>query len=144
MAQGSRQVLIPWSNPCQAGGHGLPWVSSAGLGVGWLPFSWRGHGLEPESGLDVVQGVLISREMLEFIWLQILWSLLWPCAHGHWGGWYGHGTRTGKVLPPSEPRPGDISPAQGPWAWGAFVSVSIFLKMKDCSIHVLWETGIVY
>lgn len=142
MAQG-RQMLIPQSNPCQGGGHKLPWVFRAGLGVGWLPFSWRGHGLESESGLGVVQGILISREMLEFMWFQVLWSLLWPCAHRE--GWYGHDTRARKVLPPSNPRTGDISSAQEVHGPGEPCQCLYFPEDTGLQYpYVSWEIGIVH
>lgn len=48
-----QMLLMPWGSPCQGGEHRLPWVSRAGLRVGWLPFSGKEDSHQAEPGLGV-------------------------------------------------------------------------------------------
>lgn len=116
---------LPLGDPGHIRGQSLParraWAPlgvQSRAGAGWapsLPALPQGYG----------QSMLTSREILGPTWFHILWSL--PVYNVSGEDSVAMAPGPGMALPPSNPRPGDMSPAQGVHGvWGAFVSFSLY------------------
>lgn len=101
--------------PAREEGVSSPGCPEQGWEWGGFPFHGGDMAWSLSPGWGAAQSSLASREMREFLWLHISWSLRWPFATQQVSGEAGNscGTRARKVLSPSEPRPGDTSTAQG-------------------------------